>query len=334
MSKHHRLGFTLVELLVVIAIIGILIGMLLPAVQQVREAARRSACSNNLKQAALALLNYESAHQKFPEGNTPNSIIGHSFWVFALPFVEQNNLADQYDVTVSGWTGGATYRNRPNGQALLDVEIPFLTCPSSSMPIFAAGAWGSANEVEGNFPNPSDPEEPPTGMLPCYVGIGGAIPDDPENAPITDGELFGGGSYVAKTGILRNDVAIGFGDISDGASNTLLLGEQSDFLVRDDGSRTDARSNLGHGFNAGARARGRFRYFNLTTISAQVNEKRIDRILGAEEIGANKPLVSTHPGGVNAALADGSVQFLQDNLDLLLLKNLADRNDGNVTSLE
>ena len=246
MFKLHRgrPGFTLVELLVVIAIIGILIGMLLPAVQQVREAARRSACSNNLRQASLAILNYESAHQEFPEGNF-NAIrpVGHAFFVLALPFMEQNNLADQYDVNASGWTGGADFGNRPNGLVLEGVEIPFLTCPSSPLPIFAAGAYDSAANVEGNFPNPSDPEEPPRGMLPCYVGIAGAEPNDLDAASIDDG-YPGSGGWIALTGMLTNDDSIKFGDLVDGSSNTLMLGEQSDWLVRDDGTHDGCSEQL------------------------------------------------------------------------------------------
>ena len=110
--KHHnkRSAFTLVELLVVIAIIGILIGMLLPAVQQVREAARRITCANNLRQLALACLNYESAHMHFPPGtsfkgpdptlprsNRPGRGIGWSWTTQAMPFMEQNNLYEQLE---------------------------------------------------------------------------------------------------------------------------------------------------------------------------------------------------------------------------------------------
>ena len=150
-------GFTLVELLVVIAIIGILIGMLLPAVQQVREAARRSQCQNNMKQSALALLNYESALMTFPPGNSPpvdgvsSQPWGHSFWVFALPYAEQNNLSGQYSLSNQGWTGG-TQSNNPNVAVVKDKIIPFLLCPSSPLPEFPepglAGMYWKAAPIQ------------------------------------------------------------------------------------------------------------------------------------------------------------------------------------------
>ena len=330
--KRRAAGFTLVELLVVIAIIGILIGMLLPAVQQVREAARRTQCANNLRQSTLALMNYESANQRFPQGSRPASIIGHSFWMETLPYFEQNNLADNYDLNASGWTGGTNYGNRPNGLAIKGIVIPGLVCPSSPLPV-TAGEYASADMVEGNFP--SGPDEVPTGMLPSYTGIAGSINAAVNFGPSSPSTYIEGRdeSTVAYTGMLFNGDGVSFGDINDGSSNTLLLGEQSDWLVRDDGSLTDGRSNLGHGFNAGARHAARERQFNTTTVSVAINEKRIDRIVGAPENGANKPLVSSHSGGVNVSVADGSVHFLTDSLDTEILFNLADRNDGNVASI-
>jgi len=100
MKIQKNLGFTLVELLVVIAIIGILVGMLLPAVQQVREAARRIDCSNKSRQLGLAVISYESAHREFPPGwnvNDESSLSGWSWAAIVLPFLEQENLADQID---------------------------------------------------------------------------------------------------------------------------------------------------------------------------------------------------------------------------------------------
>ena len=126
-QRFGRSGFTLVELLVVIAIMGILVGMLLPAVQSVRAAARRSACQNNLRQIGIALLNYESAHQKFPPGRTwtvteegdsdsdPDRI-GYSWFAQILPQLEANNLFDQIDFTQPP--------NAPDNHAAIGNTIP------------------------------------------------------------------------------------------------------------------------------------------------------------------------------------------------------------------
>ena len=135
-SLNQRPAFTLVELLVVIAIIGILIAMLLPAVQAVREAARRTECQNNLKQLALAALNFESAQMEFPPGVVDDDDdlqeALHTGWAFLLPHMEQNNIADLYDMTTS-WKSTSNL-------ALAQLTIPTLNCPSNPTPFEQTGA--------------------------------------------------------------------------------------------------------------------------------------------------------------------------------------------------
>ena len=341
--KSSQNGFTLVELLVVIAIIGILIGMLLPAVQQVREAARRSACQNNERQSALALISYESAHDSFPPGNMPplgapldndqTPGPGHSFWVLALPFAEQGNLADIYDLTVSGWTGSGNSTNT-NAIAIGGVTIPFLLCPSTPFTEFPEASL-SNTQIQGT----TGAVPAATGMKPCYVGIAGSSEHPSNQVP---GTMSGAGnSVLSEGGILVNNSGIGFGQITDGASNTILLGEQSDFMRNPDGSPIEIRSDGNHGFNIGARRQGitnDHRIYNLTVIRHPLNTKDYGPALAATgaggNVGANRPLLSPHSGGVNVALADGSVHFLNESLDLPMLNNLADKDDGNVTSID
>src|SRR5688572_28592874 len=103
----RRSGFTLVELLVVIAIIGILIALLLPAVQAAREAARRTQCSNNLKQIGLGLQNYHSAHKSFPPGGVLRNNQGHSWWLLICPYVEETSIYQRFQLNndTTGWVG-------------------------------------------------------------------------------------------------------------------------------------------------------------------------------------------------------------------------------------
>ncbi len=342
--KGFTLGFTLVELLVVIAIIGILIGMLLPAVQQVREAARRITCANNMRQGQLSLMNYESANGTFPPGNqrlpNQNGVWGHSFWVFALPFMEQNNLADRYSINEEGWTGGGG-GNKFNRLALLNPNgtegfvIPSMICPSSPLP---------------EFPDTDDPvigssnwsnDEAPSGVKPCYTGISGGFNGDDSQID-SNPHLFAGRGTISTAGTLVNGPGISFGQITDGSSNTLMLGEQADFLTDSNGELIEVRSDGNHGFNMGSNTWTEIRddgslagprVFNLTTLNVPINTKNLDDAEGAGgNTGNNRPLVSTHSGGVNATLADGSCHFISDNLDINTLLNLSDRMDGQIVS--
>ena len=346
MFRRSRSGFTLVELLVVIAIIGILIGMLLPAVQQVREAARRSACQNNMRQAALALLNYESAHGEFPPGSEPATLEpddnrtpwGHSFWVHSLAFAEQGNLRDRYQFNALGWTGGDV--NKPNYIALDGLIVPFLLCPSSPLPEFPLPGLTDL-ELQGS----TNTTPAAAGMKPCYTGISGSTEHfTVGNGTNPDYPIGRSGSWLSQGGVFLNDEGIGIGEITDGTSNTILLGEQSNFMINSQEGNIEIRSDGNHGFNMGSSRQGPrvSRIFNLTVLRkvglqerAPINIKNFEDLEGAAgNIGANRPLLSSHSGGVNIALADGSVQFLSDNMEWLSLANLADRNDGNVTSLD
>ena len=329
MVSNYRKAFTLVELLVVIAIIGILIGMLLPAVQQVREAARRINCMNNIRQDALALHNYASAFKdEFPPGNSElNSGFGNSFWVFLLPYMEQGNLFDQYDLNAGGWTGAS---GNPNREVLREIELPFLLCPSSSLPVFpVAYEQGPDERYQGSHGRAGQ-----TGMLPCYTGISGSS----EHVSQVSGDE---GGINSEGGVLLASRTVSLGEITDGTSNTMAIGEHSGWMLNDEGEPVDMRADGNHGFNMGCsgtvsdRTSPQHRRFNLVTVRHEINVRSVFGAAGsAGNMGPNRPLHSDHPGGVNVALCDGSAHFLSDNTSLDVLFNLADRDDAQVTSIE
>ncbi|QEG24866.1 DUF1559 domain-containing protein [Mariniblastus fucicola] len=330
MFRNKKRGFTLVELLVVIAIIGILIGMLLPAVQQVREAARRTQCMNNLRQSTLAALNYESAHMTFPGGNFyGGGPWGHSFWVQMLPFIEQGNLARGYDLTTGGWTGGAGNTN-PNKIWLTEnrTAMPFLLCPSSDLPQFPVNYSGYDSD---DFAGTSNGDDDIAGMLACYAGVMGS--SEHRTAFEARGGIASKGGILVKQSAEFENPGVGFGEISDGSSNTILLAEQSAWMFNDDGERVDCRADGNHGFNMGG-SYWNIRPFNLISIRHPINELVISRAVGSSgNVGPNRPIHSAHPGGAVVSVGDGSVHFLNDDTTLQVLFDLADKDDGNVVSV-
>ncbi len=322
-------AFTLVELLVVITIIGILIALLLPAVQAAREAARRIQCANNLKQIGLAVLHYEEANGYLPPGGQaapekyPNARWGHSWWVPILPYIEQYGVHDAFDTDapITGWIGpGGNLHNR---ELLMGMVLPMLWCPSSPLP----PAVGPGPDM----------------LRPCamYAGVAGAVnhPTASEMVPFSDNSMTARGT-LSTGGVLPEYRSVRIADITDGTSSTMVIVEQSDWVVVPGFSNptvdNDWRSDYLHGFTMGpntiANNTWDQRIYNLTVLLYRINEKTFPAngygVIG--NCAPNTPFQSAHPGGAQTVFADGSVHFLSETLDLAILYNLANRNDGNV----
>jgi prepilin-type N-terminal cleavage/methylation domain-containing protein len=332
--RPGRAGFTLVELLVVIAIIGVLVALLLPAVQAAREAARRSSCSNNLKQIGLALHNYHDTHGNLPYGGRVLGSWGPSFWVGLLPFAEQGSVFDKYDhvSTNSGWT-----QQNPNNAVLVtNLNIKWMRCPSSPIPVF----WDTG--TPGGTPTVQQ-------CMPSYTGISGAV-NGTQSVPaasafteirIRNGQsCCGGGASSGVTssgGMLVPNQSLNMAAATDGTSNVIVIGETSDYALENNITKRRVDQGYPHGWTMGVGSGGidagygGERTFNLATIRYQINNKKTYNLPGVyENKGNNNPLLSAHPGGVMVGLMDGSVRFASATTDMLTLLRLATRDDGGV----
>ena len=298
-----RGGFTLVELLVVIAIIGILIGLLLPAVQSVREAARRMQCTNTLKQWSLAMLNYELANRRFPCGEIHGANAGswakrspqnypqakgtscrQTFVPYLWPYLEMTSIADQYDYSKGDWSAGR------NAQ-LIKLQFPLYYCPSDRPGYIKTP---EADRAKGAFPV-------------CWGYC------DYEHNPIVAGEKVHRGAF----GCNRNTTAA---HVRDGLSNTIF---QSEILQAMDDSFSDSR---GDWFcdDGGAPA-----FMTVNTPNTGVDHtwcRETQGDLPGPCMHTTAPIYtsarSAHSGGVNATKGDGSVSFYVNTIDTLIWRAL------------
>lgn len=303
--RQRRFGFTLVELLVVIAIIGILIGLLLPAVQAVREAARRMQCSNNLKQIGLAIHNFENTHKTLPPGADwkPDGPKRGSMFVYLLPFLEQGSLHAHFNLKSSDTDGTVISQT---GELAGSVLISTLVCPSDNR---SDRYFGLAAHNYSASRGPTD----------VYVNENCFCNHDWQDfsmAPLDDPRRFAGPFTRVGT---RARLA----DVSDGLSNTLFVGE-----VRPECSEHArngwASSNNGNGYCTTIIP------INFETCNDASPNPCRQSCNWNTEVGFK----SAHSDGCQYLLGDGSVRFIQESLDHTVYQHLGGKQDGFPVVLE
>ncbi len=318
--SRSRNAFTLIELLVVITIIGVLLALVLPAVQAAREAARRAQCAGNLKQIGLAVQQYQSAHGSFPPGNVLKAFgfcpgganlqsdDGANWAIAILPYIEQKALYQSYDF--------AAYNESPPNRQVREAFVGMYACPSdsdASSPAVPGG--GPASASQGNIPY----------MPGSYRAMSGRSDgkrylDSAEDVATYPKSWRGPIHVIGVLGFSTESSA----NVRDGMSNTLLVGES-----------TTSTSSEQRTFWAYSYA-----YFSLSAATAGQGRTLLgdySQCVAAGGTGKEKPCKrgwgSFHPGGLHFVLCDGSVHFLDSTIDIQLFADLATIAGGEAASV-
>ena len=355
MKKHQQTrGFTLVELLVVIAIIGILIGMLLPAVQQVREAARRTSCANNLRQLGLAMQNYEGAFGYFPPGfsSTPTNngtvpsgeFISPSTWnaspgwgwgAYLLPFVEAGNIHDRLNFQSALWAA--------DQREIIQTQIPVFLCPSAS------GDKEPFTVIDENR-NPYSPD----GAAPILLGrshyvashgqesawgpeagsdLTGTVFTDIYTFDTTTINIYGDVSRVADGPFYRNSKTK-MSAIRDGTTHTIFLGEHSSKLSDKTWVGVVPGATVHPRFSSpenGPDGAATLVLFHMGPSGGELDITGFPIIhpvnFPTYHVGQ---MYAEHPGGGNVCMGDGSVQFIAETVDIITWAELSSISEGEV----
>lgn len=339
----RRKAFTLIELLVVIAIIAILIALLLPAVQQAREAARRTQCKNNLKQLGLAMHNYHDVFNIFPHNQgrladsyiTPDTGWAEFSWIYmSLPYLEQAPLYNAI-ATKQPELGGAFDRNAnaigPNA-ALRRTVLTALLCPSNTMPAIRPGQtnggyrWNGTSEAAGTdyvgnlghvWAGWKDcgavPDTLVSNALPgTNFGTRGSNP----GTPWVNGEARN--EQANYNGAFRQNGSWGIRDIVDGTSNTVAVFENMHF---------QGGNGVSFNYNQSSYTAWISPLAAVHNMRNPINNRNPAWMQGANDLRCEAPS-SRHTGGIQVLLCDGSVKFISENIDHGVRYMIAVRNDG------
>lgn len=335
-------GFTLVELLVVIAIIGVLVGLLLPAVGAAREAGRATQCRNNMKQIGIALQNHHDAKKSFPYGGrVPVSGGGNWNWrVDVLPYMDETSLYGSLNLTAtSNWDS----RGPVTSTQLYTSSIPTFQCPSSRFPArYKANPTGATLYLMYSGTNSVEVMD--------YVGVSGAATTafaDPfgRSNQCSTGLMYKCGTFC-RNGMLTVEQRK-MKDATDGTSTTIIVAEQSGQV---NGTEISAQRAGGWGglFN------GKASEIDISTLTL-VSPYRTDWYIGGVTTviqrpnwywasgavdpygytGGNNTIINSyHPGGIHTLMTDAAVRFLSENVSLATLQRLCVKDDGQQTSME